>query len=136
MARWQHRGKTPDRASVEGHVDAIEHRAGGCGRRLPGALARDRVGVETTAAAGNDLAHGADVDGVVADRELVVGRVTRVHVLEQAEELGIVTQRAGNGANPAKVLGMPPTGVVDAGVGTRDKRDGHSGWWDGGTVGR
>jgi hypothetical protein len=57
---------------------------------------------------------------IVRERELGVRRVTRLSMIEQVEQLGVVLERARNGAETADVLGMEPAGVVEAAVGARE----------------
>src|SRR2546430_13091661 len=48
----------------------------------------------------------------------------RLAMLEQMEQLHVVAQRAGNGAETSDVFRMTPPGVVVAAVGVRDIGDG------------
>src|SRR6185437_5854422 len=121
----------PDRAeaargaSVDGHVDGIQDAAGGRCCRIPGPFAGDGVGVERAAAGGDQLFDVADVNRVVRERELLRGGVSALDVLDGTEELGMVAECAGDGAQPADVLRVSPARVVAAAVGVRDEGDAH-----------
>ena len=53
----------------------------------------------------------------MGERELVFGGVASLGVVKGLEQLGIVAERARDGADPADVLGMPPSRVVPTAVG-------------------
>src|SRR5262249_2204582 len=125
VSGWTNGAEAPARAVAECEVDPVEHRAGGCGRRIPRSLAHDGIGVESTAAASDESSDRFDVRAVVRDRQLVDRRVARVDVLDATKELRIFAQRLGNRAKPAGMLGVTPTGVVATAVGARDERDRH-----------
>ena len=99
---------------------AVEHAARAGGRRVPRPFAHDGVRIEPTAARGGERAHLLDVARVVRERELVRRRVPPFDVLERVKQLGILAQRARDGAQPPDVLGVTPPGVVAAAVGVRD----------------
>ncbi len=80
-------GPTP---VAEREVDAVEHRTGGRGRRIPGSFAHDGVRIEPAAAGFGQRAHRLHVRAIVRDRQLVDRRVARVDVRDASEELGIV----------------------------------------------
>jgi hypothetical protein len=56
------------------------------------------------------------------ERELLVGGVTSLDVMQRLEQVGIVAQRLGDRAKPADVFGMAPPRVVTAAVGVGDER--------------
>src|SRR5688500_19929827 len=49
--------------------------------------------------------------------------MTRLHVPERVEELGLVTKLARDCPQPACVLGMAPSRIVPSAVGMGDERD-------------
>jgi len=61
-------------------------------------------------------------------RELELGRrrVSAFDLFNAVEELGIVSESAGNRAQATDMLGMIPPRVVAAAVGVRDEGDGHA----------
>ena len=53
-----------------------------------------------------------DVRHIVGERELLGGGVTGFTMFELVVELEVVAQCAGNGAQPADMLGMSPACIV------------------------
>jgi hypothetical protein len=53
----------------------------------------------------------------MGERELVLGGMASLGVVERLKQLGVVAERARDGADPADVLGMPPPRVVPTAVG-------------------
>src|ERR1700682_3544458 len=62
------------------------------------------------------------------ERELLDGRVPTFEVVDGVKELWILAKRAGNCAEPADVLRVPPSGVVPPTIAVGDERGPHGPW--------
>lgn len=62
----------------------------------------------------------------MGQREIVDSGVTAFDVLDQREEVDIVTQGPGDRPQPPDVLGMSPPRIMPAAVGMRDERRGQA----------
>ncbi len=122
VTRWPHRAEAAKIFFLDGQINGQKHAACRCGCRVPGAGARYRVAVETPATFGGDALHEGDIVRVMAERELGGGRVAALEVIDGLKEIGMIAQRAGDGAQSSNVLGMIPAGVVPAAIAVRYER--------------
>jgi hypothetical protein len=116
VAGRAHRAERSLGSSRHREIDSIEERADTCACRIPGAFARHRVGIERAPSSPRNLANLIDVSAHVHERDLVLARVPGLDVLQRREQLGVLSQRLRNGANPPDVLGVAPPRVVTPAV--------------------
>ena len=116
VARRTHRGEAARMHAADREIDRGKHTASARRRCFPRTSTLHGICIEASAALLGKHSHGAHVGGVVHQLELFHGGVTTFDVLDTVEQLRIFTQRAGDGAQTADVLGMSPTRVVTAAI--------------------
>ena len=107
-------------------IDSGEHAACTRGRCRPRAFARYSVDVELSAAELRNAFDARDVSRVVNELELFRGCVSSFDLLDCIEQLGIITERAGDRAQSANVLRVIPPGVVSTAIRVGNEGDGHA----------
>ncbi|MDQ6717497.1 MAG: hypothetical protein M3Z17_03995, partial [Gemmatimonadota bacterium] len=78
--------------------------------------------IEAATAGGGDRLDGPHIIPVVREGELVDGGVPSLEMLHSVEEVGLVAQRARNGAQATDVLGVTPAGIVPAAIAVGNER--------------
>ena len=89
MARRTHGTERPISAAVHGHVHGVEHASRARRRRVPRALAHDRIRVELSTPSEHQCADRGDVGSVVRERELVLRGVSPFGVVQSLQEVRI-----------------------------------------------
>lgn len=90
---------------------------------VPGAFARDSVGIELAASRGSDLLKDCDILRIVHERNLFHAGVSPFELLDRLEERGNVSQRARYCSQPADMFRMAPTSVVPSAVAVGNESD-------------
>jgi hypothetical protein len=122
VARRAHGAERAKGSALDRHIHGVQHASGARRGGVPGALARHRVWIELSASRLREIADRADVPDVMRERELFIGRVTSLGMMQRLEQVGIVAQRLRDRAKPADVFGMAPPRVVTTAVGVGDER--------------
>lgn len=128
MAGRTHRAEASPVHSGDGEIDRREDAPGARGGGVPRPIAGDGIRVEAASATRGGVSYRENVFGVVRQTELFDGGVTSLEMVDRVEEVGIVTKRPGDRAQPADVLRMSPPGIVPAAIAVRYERGPHGPW--------
>jgi hypothetical protein len=111
--------------SGHGEVHRIEQRADAGTGCVPRPLARNGIRIEMAATGARQIPNLIDVRASVHQRDLILGRMARLDVLERSEDLGMIAERSRYRPNATHVLGVTPARVVTAAIGVRNERHAH-----------
>lgn len=123
MSRRADRAKTSRVHSLPCEVDRIEHAAGRGRGGVPRAFAGNRVCIEPTTTRFGHRFDRCDVRGIVCQRHLVGRGVPPFSMLDQREQIDVISECARDGAQAADVLRMSPPRIVPPAVRVRNERD-------------